>query len=179
MLAIFFITAGVFLRLTPHIPNFAPISAIAIFGGTYFNKRFALLVPLFIMIVSDFLLSPKAMFHSTTIYVWGSFMISGLIGLWLKKRKKPIFIFGASLFASLQFFFITNFGVWATTNMYPHNLAGLIQSYIMGIPFYRNTLLGDLFYTVTFFSLYELSSFSFTKLVKNISWSNFKQAHHN
>lgn len=157
LLAVIFIMLSVILRIGPHIPNFSPITASALFGGVYLSKKLALIIPLVAMIISDYLLYPEYMFHSTTPFVWGSFLISGLIGIWLKKRKKPFYILGGSLLASLQFFLITNFGVWATTNMYPHNLAGLIQSYIMGIPFYKGTLLGDLFYTTLFFSVYELT----------------------
>lgn len=155
LLAIFFVFGGILTRLAPHPPNFTPITAAAIFGGVYLRKRYAILVPLITMVISDYLLFPQAMFHSTTLYVWGSFMISGLIGLWLKKHQKPHLILGGTLLASLQFFLITNFGVWAT-GMYNHDYSGLIESYIMGLPFYRYTLLGDLFYTVSFFSLYQL-----------------------
>lgn len=174
MLATIFVLIEILSRLTPHIPNFTPVTAAAIFAGVYLNKRFALLIPLLILVTSDYLLlyinpynSPmvnfskayplSSMFHSTTLFVWGSFMVSGLIGIWLKSKKRPLYILGGTVFASLQFFAVTNFGVWATTNMYPHNLSGLMESYIMGIPFYRNTLLGDLFYITTFFTLYEIS----------------------
>lgn len=184
VLSIFFVIFEVLSRLAPHPANFTPITAAAIFGGVYLNKRFALIVPLLTLALSDYLLlyispynSPMInfskvvpisnMFHSTTLYVWGSFMISGLIGLWLKKRRKPLYILGGTVLASLQFFLITNFGVWTTTNMYPHNLGGLIESYIMGIPFYRNTLLGDLFYTAIFFGAYEL----FIKFIKRYKLS--------
>ncbi len=173
MLAFFMILGGVFLRLTPHIANFAPISATALFGGAYLNKRFALLVPLAAMAISDYLLlyinpfgNPvvnfshvqpiSAMFHSTTLYVWGSFIISGLIGIWLKKRIKPSNVIAASFLTSIQFFVITNFGVWVT-GMYSRGLDGLAQSYMMGIPFFRWTLMGDLFYTGVFFGAYELA----------------------
>src|SRR3989344_2723365 len=130
MLAIFLIVAGVLLRLVPHVSNFAPITGMALFGGAYLNKRWAIIIPFFSMVISDYLLlyvNPysypfvdfskiypiQAMFHSTTLYVYGSFILSGLIGIWLRERKKPAFILGASLIASLQFFLITNFGVWA------------------------------------------------------------------
>lgn len=182
LLAIFFVIGGILTRLAPHPSNFTPITAAALFGGVYLSKRSALLIPLVAMIISDYLLFPQAMFHSTTLYVWGSFMISGLIGLWLKKRQKPHLILGASLVASLQFFLITNFGVW-TTGMYSRDISGLFESYLMGLPFYKFTLLGDLFYTSCFFGLYRLVLWSFKcdyplvllkgnmKKVKNISSS--------
>ena len=173
MLTIFMIIGGALLRLVPHIANFAPISATALFGGSYLNKKFAILVPLTIVAVSDYLLlyiNPfgdpmvnfksiqpiSAMFHSTTLYVWGSFTISGLIGIWLKNRVKPSNIIGASFLVSLQFFLITNFGVWAS-GMYSRGLDGLLQSYIMGLPFFKWTLMGDIFYTGVFFGAYELA----------------------
>lgn len=173
MLALFMIVGGVLLRLTPHLANFAPISATALFSGAYLSKRFAILVPLIAIAISDYLLlyvNPfgkplvdfsqikpvTAMFHATTLYVWGSFVISGLIGIWLKNHKKPSYIVAGSFLASLQFFLITNFGVWAG-GMYSRGLDGLLQSYIMGLPFFKWTLLGDLFYTGVFFGSYELA----------------------
>ena len=173
MLAILMIIGGVLLRLTPHMPNFAPIAATALFGGAYLSKRFALLVPLVAMAISDYLLlyihpfqSPMvdfghvypitALFHATTVYVWGSFVVSGLIGMWLKKHKKPVFILSACLLGSIQFFLITNLGVWAG-GMYSRGIDGLLQSYLMGLPFFRWTVLGDLFYTGVFFGAYEFA----------------------
>lgn len=169
-LLIFFVISAILLRLLPHVPNFAPITAIALFGGAYLSRRVALILPFAIMVVSDYLLlywtgdsfnfqkiySPVSLFHSTTLFVWGSFLISSLIGIYLSKRKTFINVGLASIIASLQFFIITNFGVWAMRTMYPHTLEGLMQSYIMGIPFFRATLLGDLFYTGAFFGSFEV-----------------------
>lgn len=172
MLAVLIIVGGILLRLSPHLPNFAPISAIALFGGVYFSKRFALLVPFLAIIISDYLLlyiNPfsypmvnfsqvhpiSEMFHATTLYVWTSFLISGLIGIWIRNKIKPSNIIKASFLASLQFFIITNFGVWAG-GMYSRDLNGLLESYIMGLPFFKLTMLGDLFYTGIFFGSFEL-----------------------
>lgn len=170
MLALLMIFGSVILRLLPHIPNFAPITAMGLFGGVYLNKKFAVLIPLIAMVISDYLLlyiSPyhmdfgrihpvSAMFHSTTLYVWGSFVISSLIGIWLRDHKKPFYIFSGAVLASVQFFIITNFGTWAG-GMYGRGLEGLVQSYIMAIPFYKWTLMGDLFYTGVFFGSYALA----------------------
>ena len=101
------------------------------------------------------------MFHSTTLYVWGSFITSGLIGIWLKKHKKPQLIVGASLLASIQFFVITNFGVWAG-GYYGYGFNGLLKTYLEGLPFFQWTILGDLFYTGVFFGAYALAN-RFTK----------------
>jgi len=154
-MAIFFIIAAVVLRLVPHLPNFAPIAAMALFGGTYFNKKYALIIPIAAMLVSDYFLG----FYNPWIMisVYGSFVLIGIIGLWIKKHKNLPNIIGASLIGSIIFFLVTNFAVWAVPHsFYPHNLQGLLQSYIMGLPFFKNTLAGDLFYVGAMFGLYEL-----------------------
>ncbi len=141
--------------MLPHLPNFAPIAALALFGGTYLNKKYALIVPLAALIISDIFIG----FYNPLVMlsVYGSFFLIGLIGLWLKNHKNIPNVLGASLFGSIVFFLITNFAVWAVPHsIYSHNLQGLLQSYIMGLPFFRNTLMGDLFYVGVMFGLYEI-----------------------
>lgn len=153
MTIIFLIAAAVILRFLPHFPNFAPITALALFAGAKLPKKYALILPLLVMAISDFLLGG---YHSTLPFVYFSFFISGLIGFWLRKNNKFGNIICASLIGSVQFFLITNFGVWLLDDMYPLTFAGLMESYTMGLPFYRGTFLGDLFYTGIFFGGYEL-----------------------
>lgn len=143
---------AVILRLIPHPANFAPIGAMALFGGAYLNKKYALIVPLLAMFVSDLFLG----LHDTMVFVYGSFLLAGFIGLWLKKHQKAQNIILASLVSSILFFVITNFGVWTVGNMYPKTLTGLLECYIAAIPFFRNTILGDLVYTGVFFGGYEI-----------------------
>ena len=133
---------AVSIRLLPHMPNFTPIAAMALFGGVYLNKKFAFVIPLAAMFVSDIFLG----FHQTMPYVYGSFILAGVIGLWLKNHKSAKNIICASFISSILFFLITNFGVWAV-GWYPRTLSGLMQSYVMGIPFFKNTVFGDLCYT--------------------------------
>lgn len=168
--AIFLVFAAVILRLMPHMPNFTPVTAIALFGGAYLGKRAAVILPLLIIIISDYLMlyigpygtgfekfhPPSDLFYSTILFVWGSFLISSLIGIWLGKKKTVSRVTFGAILASLQFFIITNFGVWLVDNFYPKTFDGLIQSYVMGIPFYRGTFLGDLFYTGLVFGGFEL-----------------------
>ena len=143
---------AVILRLLPHPPNVAPITAMALFGGVYMNRKFALIVPLIALFISDLVLG----FHDTMIYVYGSFFISGLIGIFLNQRKTFHTVLIGTFIATILFFLITNFGVWAAGSMYPKTSSGLIQSYLMGIPFYRNTIIGDYLYVGIFFFGYEL-----------------------
>lgn len=154
---------AVILRLVPHPPNVAPIAAMALFGGTYLNKKYALIVPLITMFVSDIFLG----FHDTMLFVYGSFLLTGLIGTWIKTHKTVSTIIAASLVSSLLFFIITNFGVWLVGNMYPKTILGLLQSYTMAIPFFRNTIVGDLLYAGLFFGSFAIiqNTFFVTKTV--------------
>src|SRR5689334_13609970 len=112
-----------FTRLIPHIPNFAPIGALAIFSGAFFkNKWLRFLIPLSAMFLSDIFLG----FHATMPFVYGAFILStGLGTVFLKKTFDTKKLFSVSLLSSLLFFLITNFGVWLTSSMYPKTLYGL------------------------------------------------------
>lgn len=158
------ILLAVFARLIPHAPNFAPIGGLALFSGSNFKRKSALLIPLSAMFISDIFLG----FHKTVPFVYASFIMIALIGGLIKNNKWQSLL-KASLISSVLFFLITNFGVWATSTMYQKNLSGLMQSYVMGIPFFRNTLISDLFYTFSFFYGYIfLSNFIFKKFLAKL-----------
>jgi len=144
------ILLAIVARVIPHAPNFAPIGGLALFSGSHFKKKIALIIPLTAMFVSDIFLG----FHKTVPYVYVSFIIISLIGGLIKNNKWQSVAL-ASLVSSVLFFLITNFGVWATGTMYVKNLDGLLQSYAMGLPFFRNTVLSDLFYSFSFFYGYR------------------------
>ena len=154
------ILLAIFARLIPHAPNFAPIGGLALFSGSNFKNKIALLIPLVAMLISDIFLG----FHSTIPYVYVSFIIIALIGSLIKNNKWQSLLL-ASLTSSVLFFLITNFGVWASFNMYPKTINGLMQSYVMGLPFFSNTVISDLFYSFSFFYGYRfLSNFVFNKI---------------
>jgi len=144
------ILLAIVARVIPHAPNFAPIGGLALFSGSHFKKKIALIIPLTAMFVSDIFLG----FHKTVPYVYVSFIIIALIGGLIKNNKWQSLAL-ASLTSSVLFFLITNLGVWATGTMYVKNLDGLLQSYAMGLPFFRNTVLSDLFYSFSFFYGYR------------------------
>ncbi len=147
------ILAAVGLRLIPHMPNFTPIGAMALFGGANINRGYAILVPIAALFLSDLfigLYSPLVM-----VSVYGSFMLTGLVGTWLRKRKSAKNVVLAAIFSSVLFFLITNFAVWLG-GWYPRNFAGLIECYTLALPFFRNTLFGNLFYTGLLFGGYEV-----------------------
>lgn len=142
---IFLLILGVICRFLPHPANFAPIGAIAIFGGIYLSKKYALIIPLAAMLISDIFIG----FYSWPIMlsVYSSFVLIGIIGLYIRKNKKFRYILGGTILGSILFFLITNWAVWAFGTLYPSSADGLWISYVAALPFFRNTLLGDLFYT--------------------------------
>ncbi len=139
-------------RLIPHPMNFAPITAIALFGGMHFDKRFAPVLPLLSLLISDYFIG----FYDGIIWVYASFIISVGAGMWLKSRKNVPLIVAATIANSVLFFVISNFGVWYSELLYPRTFAGLVECYTLALPFFRNTLAGDLFYVAVMFSAYEI-----------------------
>lgn len=156
----FLIVIAALLRILPHPSNVTPVAAIALFGGTYLSKRFALLYPLVIMVLSDLVLNPMyglPPLIPESPFVYGSFLITGLVGLWCRSRRSIGVLYLAAVASSIQFYLITNFGTWLVSPLYPHTPGGLLQCYTMAIPFFRNTLLGNLFWLSLLLGSYQLA----------------------
>lgn len=151
---ILMILLAVLIRLIPHPANFAPITALALFGGVFLPKRYAFVLPIAALLVSDLFIG---FYGLEMIFVYGSFLLSGLIGLWVRNHLGLLNLLGGTLLASVLFFLVTNFGVWIDPrSWYIKDFSGLMQSYYLGLPFFRNSLLGDLFFTAAFFGGYIL-----------------------
>ena len=131
-----------FSRLIPHPWNFTPVLAMGIFSGFYF-KNFIL--GSFIVICSMFIGDLYLGFHSTMFFTYISLIIAVALGLFVNKFKFTEVLF-TGLASSVCFFAITNFGAWLTLEMYEKNLTGLLQSYVLAIPFFHNTLISTLLY---------------------------------
>ena len=140
-------------RLLPHPPNFAPITALALFGAVYLDKKHAFLVPLIALLISDYFIG----FYSGMTWIYGSFVVISFIGLWLRNHQGVLQTIGAALAGSILFFIVTNFGVWISTSMYPQTFVGFTECYVAAIPFFRNTLLGDMLYVGVIFGLFEMA----------------------
>jgi hypothetical protein len=141
------------LRLVPHPPNFTPIAAMALFSGAYLTRRWlSFAVPLAAMLLSDAVLG----FHSGMPFVYGSVALIVLIGWLGLKRVSSFGVVAAALISSVLFFAVTNFGTWAVSGMYPLTPAGLAACYVAAIPFFQNTVVGDLFYSGVLFGGFAL-----------------------
>jgi hypothetical protein len=150
------------MRLVPHPPNVTPIGAMALFGGAYFaTRRTAFLVPLAAMYLSDlalgFFVYDFGWFHGFMPFVYASFVVTVCLGFLVRRRLTPLTVGGAALMSSVLFFIISNFGVWLVGNLYPKTLAGLLSCYVAAIPFFRNMLAGNAFYTLVLFGGFALA----------------------
>ncbi|OGU68786.1 MAG: hypothetical protein A2W30_08245 [Ignavibacteria bacterium RBG_16_36_9] len=158
------IFAAAFVRLIPHPPNFAPIAAMALFGGAYFNKKWAaFLVPIAAMFITDLIIG----FHETMWAVYLSFTLIVVIGMLMLREQKIGNIFFASVISSVSFFVITNLGLWISTGYYEKTGAGLAACYTAAIPFFHQTLLSDLFFVGMLFGLYHLVKIKFPVLAES------------
>jgi hypothetical protein len=150
LIAFSLMAAGIVLRLLPHAPNFAPVTAIAIFGGAVLPRRLAIWTPLGLVVISDAIIG----FYSLIAVTWGCYVLTALASSWW--LRKPRLAKGAALTvaSSLFFFVVTNFAVWLSSGMYAHTWAGIAQCYYLALPFFRNSLLSDLLYTGALFAAY-------------------------
>lgn len=146
--------AAAMTRLIPHPWNFTAIAAMALFGGAYFDSKLSsVLVPLSALFLSDMMLG----FHSTMPFVYGAFLITVILGWTMSEKKTALNVVTYSLASSMLFFVISNYGVWAMDAMYSKSFSGLIECYVMALPFLRNQILGDLFFSGVMFGAFEFS----------------------
>ena len=147
------VVLGACARLVPHPWNFTPMMTIGLFAGNHARKvSTGVLVTILALALSDAALG----FYSGFWYVYAAALIPVFVGKSIRGRTGAGVIAAAALFSSLSFFFITNFMVWATSDMYPHTMGGLWVCFVAGLPFYRNQILGDAFYTAAIFGGYAL-----------------------
>jgi hypothetical protein len=154
MLAYLFLLLAVAVRFIPHPWTFTPVAAALLFFGARGSRRF-LWVPLVVMAASDVILNKLVYVHSFNwdqyvIWVWYAAVL--WLGTRLRANPKPLPVIGAALASSVSFYLISNFAVWAAYDMYPKNLSGLLTSYTLAVPFFRQALEGDLLFTSVFFA---------------------------
>ena len=80
----------------------------------------------------------------------------GYFGYVIGHRKSVMRVGAAALGSSVLFFVVTNFTVWAAGTMYPKTIDGLLLCYTAAIPFFHNSLAGNVFYATILFGSYEL-----------------------
>jgi hypothetical protein len=142
------IAAAAALRLVPHPPNFSPIDAMALFSGAYLGRRLiAFAAPLAALLLSDLVLG----FYHGMATVYFSVALIVMIGMAVLPKISALRVGAAALLSSVLFFTITNLGMWLFSGFYPRTWAGLEACYVAAIPFFQNTVAGDLVYAVLLF----------------------------
>lgn len=143
------------VRLSPHLPNMTPVTALAFVGSLYLGRRAAILMPLLALLLSDFIVG----FYDWRIMlsVYGSFAVIGVMS-WAVRGHRAVLPIGLSVIgASLLFFIVTNGAVWAFSPWYEKSISGLLYAYELGLPFLRNMLVGDIAYTAALVAMFEVA----------------------
>lgn len=163
MLVYFVVILAVVSRFVPHMPNFAPITALAIFSASFLPWKKAAGITLAARLISDVFIGFVSWPMMLAIYA--SHGVGILFGFWIKNAQNYRWtkIFISSLGASLIFFLVTNFAFLYAN--YSHSFSGIIQAYVNGLPFLRGTVMGDMFYSVSLFGGYELVQIVTKKIV--------------
>ena len=147
-----------FARLIPHPPNFTPIIAVAIMSGYFFkNINLSFLTLIIAMLLSDIFIG----FYENVIFVYASLMFITFIFYKISYKINFINLFVYGFAGSLIFFIVSNFGVWVLGSpgvydiAYEMSLNGLIECYILAIPFFGNTFLSTLIFAYTAIFIYK------------------------
>lgn len=143
------------VRFLPHAANATPITAVAFIASIYLGKKWAIILPLAALFISDIFIG----FYSWQIMasVYGSFALIGLLSYLGKGRGAGLSVAFPLMASSLLFFFVTNTAVWAFSPWYEKSLSGLLYAYELGIPFLRNMFVGDVVYFVILAGVFELA----------------------
>ena len=150
LLAMFFAAA---MRLVPHPPNFTPIGAMALFGGAYLGRNaLAFAAPLGALLLSDLVLG----FYSGMGIVYAATAAAVLIGWAIARRRNLVSVALAAVASATLFFVVTNFGMWLFSGFYPVTYEGLVTCYVAALPFFQNSLAGDLFWSAVLFGGFAL-----------------------
>lgn len=142
-------------RLLWHPTQVAPVAAAALLAGFMLRSRWlALCVPLFSMAISDAFIGPYNYNIMAAVYV--AMCLPVFLSTLLKKEVSIPRLLGCSLASSVAFFLISNTAEWAWGSLYSPDAAGLEQCFTMALPFFRNTLVGDLLWTSVLFAAHGL-----------------------
>ena len=154
-----FILSSALYRILPGRPyGFAPQIAMALFGGVIIKNRFwSFALPMMSMFISDALyeilyqngLSPICGFYEGQWINYLTFASVVFVGFFMNKVNSKSVIF-YSLLSSTWFFLLSNFTVYLT------NSIGLLETYILGIPFYQMSIISTLLFSSLFFGSYLL-----------------------
>ncbi len=148
------ITIAAITRFIPHPFNFTAVGAMALFSGANFkDKRFAYLMPIAVMLITDLFLG----FHFSILPVYACFAFTVWMGTRIASKQNVLSVGSSSIISSVVFFLVTNLPFWyMDLQLYPMNAQGTLESYSMALPFFSNQIIGDLFFNGVLFSVYNI-----------------------
>ncbi len=161
IVAVLIIILAAASRLVAHPWNFTPIAAMSLFAGAYLGKKWGVVLPLAAMFLGDIFIGFYDWPVMVSVYL--ALVLAFGLGWLLRGQKRWYGVLGAAITSSAIFFVVTNFAVWVFFSWYPHTWAGLVSCFTLALPFFKNTLAGDIIYTGLFFGLYELILFTASK----------------
>jgi len=149
---LFFVGLLILSRLIPHPANFTPLLAGAVFLPFLLkDKTLIVALPLVCLFISDLIIG----FHNVMLWTYGSFLIIGLMVINFSKLNLKSLL-GLSLAGPTFFYLITNFGVWLSSSTYAKDVYGLLECYVLALPFYGNSLFSTLLFSLLFFATRNL-----------------------
>lgn len=169
LIALSIIVIGAFSRLIPHMPNFSMIEGLALFGGAYLGSRLlSMAVPVVALYLSDLVINNTVarpffpdheglvFFHEYMIFNAVAMIAIVLLAQFALKKVTAGRVISSALVASLLFFVVTNVGSWLTQPIYSKDFAGLAAAFTAAVPFYQNTWISGVLFSVLLFGSYEL-----------------------
>jgi hypothetical protein len=162
MLAYLFLVfaVAVHTRFLPLPFSFAPVTAALLYFGARRPRR-ELWIPVTALAASGIYLSRSVYGYPLSadlLVTWAWYAGIMLLGGLLARHASALRVGAASLTASVSFFVVSNFAVWAVWSMYPKNPGGLMACYLAALPFFRNAVVADLFFAALFFGMGHLLS---------------------
>lgn len=146
-LTILILSVSVF-RYFNFVPNFSPLISMSIFMPKLIKNIYQSLVFIFLtLLISDLSIGMyKYMYLNYIIY----FLISiysyrYFVNFNLKETLKY------SLIASIVFFIFSNTFFWMTSGIYEKTINGYLTCITMGLPFFQNTILSTIIFSIIFY----------------------------
>lgn len=147
-------------RILPHSANWGPALAICVFSGYLSRgKGYGFLFPAMAWLAADLVIG----LYPSLLFQYIAILLSVVLGVSMQKTLgqeqrtlRFVSLMGGSGMASaLSFFLLSNLGVWAIDALYPKTWQGLMQSYVMGLPFFKASLVSTSFWMLVFAMTYQ------------------------
>ncbi len=178
LLAVGIIFIAILGRLLPHPPNVTPLAAASLFGAAFLGRKWLMaLIPIAALWFSDLILNNVvyAAYYDSFVFAgqdffWtaGAMILVVILAQYILRKITFGSVVASSLMASAIFFLVSNFGVWmGSTVAFPKTMSGLIACYTAGLPFFLNSIVGDLVFCGILFGTWALVERRTTILASN------------